>query len=225
VFAATVFLCPTPIPQDRPLSEPLDAGDALRIVVLGTSLTANYDWPEILENRLDTCLPNGVEVHVIAAAGQNASWGLKQVDRIVAVAADVVVIEFAINDADILDGLSLGQAAADYDALIDGLRARGDQPAIVLMTMSPTRGLRGMMRPRLGRHYAQYRDLAQAKDVGLVDLYPRWRTLPRSSRGLERDGLHPDPHIAAQVIVPVLAEYLVGAAGISCIPINPTDNR
>ena len=59
-------------------------------------------------------------------------------------------------------------------------------------------------------------DMARTADLGLVDLYPRWLALPPEARGLERDGLHPAPEVAARVILPVLVPYLTEAWRRDC---------
>lgn len=198
-------------PQDRPLA-PLHASPAegLRLTVLGTSLSHDEPWTAALARRLTTCLGQPVQVAVVARAGAAVDWGLDQVGAVAATAPDLVLVEFAINDADLRDGPGLGAARQMHDQLIAGLRAARPDAVLALMTMSPAQGLRGLVRPRLGAHYRQYRALAETHDIGLIDLYPRWRALPRAARGLARDGLHPDPAVASAVIVPVLARAIGG---------------
>jgi acyl-CoA thioesterase I len=118
-----------------------------------------------------------------------------------------VLMEFAINDADLWDGLSPKDSRATHLAVIRALQAARPGMRIVLMTMSPAQGLRGLMRPRLAQYYAGYAELATDSNLGLVDLYPRWRVLPRAARGLQ-DGLHPTDAAAQALIVPVLLRYL-----------------
>ncbi|WP_165612634.1 SGNH/GDSL hydrolase family protein [Limimaricola pyoseonensis] len=183
------------------------------MALLGTSLSARYDWPARLGARLTACLGRPVMVEVVARPGAHSGWGVAQVGRVAALRPDLVLIEFAINDADLRDGRSLAQAGAAHRAIVAGLRAQRPGAAIALMTMSPAQGPRGWMRPRLGAHLAQYRDLAAALDLGLVDLTPRWRALPRAARGLKADGLHPEPGVAAAVILPVLARAIATATG------------
>lgn len=201
-------------PADRsvtPLTAPT-SGAALRLAVFGTSLTANADWPEALAGALVDCLGRPVDLVRIARAGAGSDWAVKQIGRVAAENPDIVLIEFAINDADLHDGLWLGDSIAHHRALIAGLRAQAPGARLVLMTMNPAQGLRGLLRPRLARYYAAYRDLAEAADTGLIDLYPRWLALPPGARGM-RDGLHPDVATARQVIVPVLLPQVAALAG------------
>lgn len=206
-------------PTDRPAA-PLGAsgpasGAALRLAVFGTSLTANADWPEALAGALAECLGRPVNLARIARAGAGSGWAADQIGRVAEGNPDIVLIEFAINDADLHDGLWLGESIANHRALIAGLRAQAPGARLVLMTMNPAQGLRGLLRPRLTRYYATYRDLAMETDIGLIDLYPRWLALSPGARGL-RDGLHPDAATARGVIVPVALPVLAALAGGGC---------
>lgn len=185
----------------------------LRIVTFGSSLTANYDWPDRLAGALTTCSGQQVHVTKIAMPGADVSWALTQTDRVLAADPDMVLIEFAINDADIFDGLWLGSARQAYDTLLTRLGADLPDARLVLMSMSPAQGPRGWKRPRLARHYAQQGEIADAYGLEFIDIHARWQALPRAQRGLERDGLHPDKEVAAQVILPALTQRLAPGCG------------
>ena len=204
-------------PADIALPGITDRERPLRITLFGTSLTANYDWPERLAARLATCLPSPSLISRVTRPGAGSEWGLTQVAEVAATTPDILLMEFAINDADLRDGQSLASSTVTHRSLVAALQATLPDTRIVLMTMSTAQGPRGWIRPWLGAHYAMYRDLAAERDTGLIDLYPRWLDLPRANRGLGVDGLHPGPDVAASVIVPVLAEYLAAARGQHCI--------
>lgn len=219
VVVAVLSIHPSPgAPQDRPLAAltALAPGQPLRLTVMGTSLTADYNWPERLAAALATCLGREVDLARVARAGFGSAWGRGQAADVLAGNPDILLMEFAINDADMLDGVSLAVGAAAHRALIGEVRAARPDLRIALMTMSPAQGLRGLLRPRLGAHYAQYRLLADSLGLGLVDLYPRWMARPRKTRGLAADGLHPTTDTASDVILPVLLPYLGRAAGADC---------
>jgi acyl-CoA thioesterase I len=193
-----------------------DAPD-LRLTVLGTSLTANYDWPDRVADGLAQCLGPRPQITRIAMPGANSDWGLRQIPAVIAAKPDIVLIEFAINDADLRDGVWLNTSAANHRQMILALQAALPDTRVVLLTMSPAQGLRGLIRFRLGRYYLQYQDVARQTGAGLIDLYPRWLALPEAEKGLARDGLHPDPAITAALIVPVITAYLRKAiAGDAC---------
>jgi len=203
-------------PADRALP-PLDLrpGAPLVLTVFGTSLTAGAGWPGAVAGALEACLARPVTLHRVARPGATSVWALDQVARVAATAPDVVIVEFAINDADLRDGLTPDQGRATHHALIRALQGTRPHARIVLMTMNPAQGLRALTRPRLARHYADYADLAAETGVGLVDLYPRWLARPGGARGLA-DGLHPEDAVATEVILPVLLPYLGRLAGENC---------
>src|SRR5690606_22540723 len=95
------------VPEDRPLPGSLSppARGELRIVVVGTSLTARYNWPDRLETALMGCLDQPVEVETLARAGASIAWGTRQAATVLELKPDLVLIEFAINDADLRDGV------------------------------------------------------------------------------------------------------------------------
>lgn len=203
----------SPAPEDRLIAKALPADRPLSLAVLGTSLSHGESWPDLLARRLSTCLEHPVTIDVIARPGAASDWGLTQVGPLADLSPDIALVEFAINDADILDGLSLRAARRNHAEIVSRLRDQGPDTGIVFMTMSPAHGLRGLIRPQLGAHYRQYRNLAEELDLGLADLYPRWLALPRVERGMAGDGLHPDPDTAAALIVPPLADLLARTTG------------
>ena len=196
-------------PQDRALPAGALAPEGpLSIAVFGTSLSSpRYDWPDALAQTLGACLGRPVTLTRVTRAGAGIAWAEGQVDAVRAQGPDLVLMEFSANDADLRDGLRLAEARARTGRVLDALEGI----PVVLMTMNPAQGLRGVLRPRLGAHHDAYRALAAARDLGLVDLETRWRQRPRAARGLA-DGLHPAPEAARGLIVPALAEYLGGAA-------------
>jgi len=187
----------------------------LRLAVFGTSLTAGSHWPEATAAALERCLDRPVTLIRVARPGAGSAWGLAETARVAAAAPDIVLIEFAINDADLRDGIGLEASAANHRAILAALAQARPEARLVLMTMSPAERLRGLLRPGLARHYAAYRALAAETGAGLVDLYPRWRALPQAARGLA-DGLHPTDAAAQAVILPVLVPYLARLAGGAC---------
>ena len=203
-----------PSPRDRAIAAwGVESGG--HIVAFGTSLTAGNGWPDRVQARLAACLGTDIALSRVAEPGQGSAWALIQVPRVVALAPDIVLIEFAINDADLRDGVSRAQSLAQHRALIAALRADLPDAVLVLMTMSPAYRMRGALRPFLPGHYADVAALAVDEDLGLIDLYPRWRStdLPHPS-----DGLHPDDAATAQVIDPVLVQALAQGRSETCPP-------
>ncbi len=203
---------------DRPLLPLFIAANApVTVIFIGTSLTAGDPWPDLVIERLRDCVAHPLRARQIAEGGVTSAWGLSQTQAVIAAVPDLVVLEFAINDADLRRGLSLSDSRDNHRTLLARLKQGLPKARIILMTTNPATGLRRLLRPRLAAYYAQYRTLAAEMDVGLIDLYPRWLALPRAAQGLT-DGVHPAPDSAALVIVPVVTAYLGGLLGQTCTP-------
>jgi len=215
-----LFRAPDRDIQDRdfvfPLENVLSTTRPVRITVLGTSLSHRETWPDALSALLEVCLGEAVNIEVIAQPGANVVWGREQAERVVDTLPDLVLIEFATNDADILDGVSLRKSRQLHSDLIEAMREGEPEPAVILLTMNPVSGLRGAVRPRLRAHNDQYRALSEIYDTGFIDLAPRWRAL--ANRDWSEDGLHPEKTVAAEIIAPTVAAYIVRSAGQGVLP-------
>lgn len=213
-------------PADRPLPRWDDATvpDPLRITAFGTSLTARAIWPDGLQAALAACLGRDVRVSRVAQPGMGSAWAETRIDAVAATRPDLVLVEFAINDADLLDGRSPADSRAAHLRLLAGLRAEIPGVRILLMTMNPVRGVpRRIQRPRLAAYDAMLREIAAGgTDTGLADFAPRWRAAwaaPGANPAADLpDGLHPDPQTAAALMVPVLAKMIGRAAGSGACP-------
>lgn len=215
------WLLVLPVPgksADRPLPlMALTANTPVTIVFMGTSLTAGDPWPDLVIERLQTCVKRPLHALRIAQGGATSVWGLSRIEQVIAAAPDLVVLEFAINDADLRRGLSLGLSRDNHRAILARLKQGLPEVRIILMTTNPAIGLRRLLRPRLAAYYALYRNLAEEMDTGLIDLYPRWLAQPGLAPALT-DGVHPAHDGAASVIVPTLTAYLARLLGKTCTP-------
>ena len=200
---------------DRPIPPLPERIGSLAITVFGTSLTARYDWPEVFAETLQKCLSRPVTITRVAKPGANSRWALRNVDRVKASAPDLVLVEFSINDADFLDGLSLAESQVNHDRLLTALAAGRPELRIVLLTMSPAIGLRGLLRRKLNAYYSLYAPLADRHGIGVVDLRMRWQQVDNLSKALP-DGLHPTDDVARRIIVPPLLAAIGQAAGAEC---------
>lgn len=206
--------------------EPAFAGaedDIVRILALGASLTANYEWPQLLAQRLTKCFNQEVTVEVVAEAGANSNRALRQFASRRTRAPDVILAEFAINDADLLDGVRLRESAANHAALLARVRAHVPQAKVFLVTTNPAFGLAGWLRISLEKYYDLYRDFADSGVCGIADFYPDWL---KSSREVDHDsvfpdGLHPVERAANELMLPrfqdLIAEALFPDGGARCI--------
>lgn len=185
------------------------AVDKLSIVAFGTSLTARGDWQANLADRLAACRNAPVEVHSVALAGANSNWALEHLDEVVAWAPDIVLVEFSMNDASLLHGVSAEDSRAKTEQIVTRLQTMIPKVQIVLMTMNPASGFRWLTRPFLGDFYRVYRELAEERQLALADLAPRWEANGPQAEAIP-DGVHPTPEAARAVIVPELLQLLGG---------------
>lgn len=217
LVGAAWYRTPPAAPADRLVTPaPAVPGTPMTLAVFGTSLTARSKWPEAVAEGLGRCLDRPVRLVRVAEPGALSSWGVGRVADVVAASPDLVLLEFAINDADLRDGLSLAESEANHRAMIAALQAALPEARVVLLTMNPAQGARGLMRPFLPRYYAAYGPIAAETGSGLIDLNARWLSLPRDRRGLADDGLHPDEAAVQAVVVPAVIDQLGLMSGRDC---------
>lgn len=203
---------PRPVAIGPDIAPPLAPGTGdgtFTIVVLGTSLTERYDWPSRLEKHLTGCLEEPVRVVSVARGGATSRWGAKQLSRVAALSPDLVLIEFAINDADLRRGLSLTNSMRLHRSILRDLSVRVPGAKVVLMSMSPAWGLKRLLRPRLERYYSLYPDLANTNGAGFIDLFQKWMAYPNAVTAFP-DGVHPTEEATGEVIIPALMKYING---------------
>ena len=190
---------------------------APRVVILGTSLTARYSWPEGLRAGLVACLGRTVDLTTNARPGAGSGWGEKAVHEVAAAQPDLTLIEFSINDADLTDGAWLDDVRRRHQAMVETLRAANPDMRIALVTMSPANGPRGWVRLFLGAYEDMYRHLAAEMNLDLIDLAPIWAAALQD-RGAEimPDGLHPTEAAVAEVVLPMMISQVGKIAGASC---------
>ncbi|MCX8507728.1 MAG: SGNH/GDSL hydrolase family protein, partial [Rhodobacteraceae bacterium] len=204
-----------PPPGDRPLApRPLPPGP-VRIALLGTSLTDHALWPDRVTQRLATCgITAFIDRH--ARPGANSRWGRSVAAELAQSAPDIILIEFAINDADLHDGLSLSDSADSHADILRQLRQPSPaDPAIFLLTTNPVSGWARLLRPRLAAYQALYGRLATQYQTGLVDGYGRWLATPGWADQL-LDHLHPAPERESAILTPAITLAIGRLYGRDC---------
>lgn len=185
--------------------------EGLKIVAYGTSLTEHGGWQEPLRARLTECLKRPVTVATVAKSGEGSDWGATVVDRVVAEKPDVVLVEFATNDAALQRFISLKQSVANMTGILRRLQEQAPPPRIFVMAMNPIHGMRGWVRPFLADYEAAHEQLAREFGASFIDHRPAWATLSRQE--LDEaipDGSHPVPEVAIRLIVPTIAAAVGG---------------
>ena len=191
---------------------PLPAGRPVRILILGTSLTAGGSWTTALERQLAACHGGPVAVERLARPGASSAWGEGTLrDRLVAgPAPDLLVIEFSINDSSLWRGMTLGASRARHEAMLTMARAQG--LPVWLATMSPAFGRKAWERPGQVAYRALYADLAAEQGAGLVAMVPAWTAPDAEGRArLMPDNLHPTDAAMRALAVPALQRALAAA--------------
>jgi hypothetical protein len=186
------------------------------IAAMGTSLTARGAWLQELPTALEALVRRPVRARNFARIGATSRWGLAVVDDVARARPDIAIIEFASNDAALHRRVSLAESAANVTAIIRRLRTADGNIRLHLMTMSPAIGLRGLLRPRLGRYYDLYPSLSARERTGLIDNRPDWEALPPANlvRALP-DGSHPTAEFAVSITLANVVRTLARDLGVA----------
>lgn len=184
---------------------------AMRIVTFGTSLTARGGWQQALGAQLARCLRMKVDIVNLGKSGAASNWGVQEAASVAEADPDIVLVEFSVNDAAIHRGVGFGKSRDNIRAIVGTIRERRPDARIFLMAMSPAHGWRNLIRPYLDAYYDSYEPLSQELGVGFIDHRPAWKALTEAElRSAIPDGVHPDPKLAAALIVPNIVRSIAG---------------
>jgi lysophospholipase L1-like esterase len=214
--AAVVFRqAPEPAaPRDRVVPVEGPAPEPLAAVAFGTSLTARARWPATLGPGLARCGFRDISVTVHARPGAGSAEGLALVGSGGAGPYQLAFVEFAMNDADLLDGVSRRRSLDNTRAIVRAIRAGHPGIAVVLVTTNPVAGLQRLKRPRLMGYDDLYLRLAEEEGVSLFDGTARWAGVNRAVA--LPDGLHPDPTVEAALYTGPLSRLVAAIFGRTC---------
>jgi len=185
------------------------ADQALRILVLGDSLSAGYglmlpqSFPSQLEHALNA---EGINAVVINAgvSGDTSAGGLSRLDWALSEEVDAVIIELGANDG--LRALEPEETFKNLDAIIVNVKQRGLAVLLAGMRAPPNLGL------EYGDAFASiYPRLAKKHEVAL---YPFFLEGVATIAELNQDDtIHPNAEgvkVIAQGILPYVKEMLQG---------------
>lgn len=218
VASAHCLRSETPVPRtrDQIAIVKMDMIDrALTVVVFGTSLGKRAEWTKGLRDELADCLGTDVDLTIHARGGANSTDGLSSISDLGRNLPDVALIEYAMNDADIVDGVSLHTSIINHRRMIAALRTDRRDVAVVLIATNPVRGLQNLKRPRLKEYYAALADLAGQEEVSFFDGTARWTKRDLVKTGLP-DGIHPDPAVEANIYVPSVTKLVLATLARKC---------
>lgn len=193
------------------------AADSTARVVLfyGDSLTAGYGidseqaFPALIQARIDSLEWNYEAVNA-GLSGETSAGGLRRINWVLRRSVDVLVLELGSNDG--LRGIAPSSTAANLQGIIDKVKLKYPQVAIVVVGMQ--------MPPNMGPDYtAAFRDvfpaLAKDNDAALVPfLLEGVALVPELNLP---DGNHPTPaghRILADNVWQVLEPLLAARQGL-----------
>ncbi len=191
----------------------LESGKSQRIVVYGTSLTANSAWPADFQKTLRASYQGRARIINSAGGGKDSRWGLANLsNRVLRQRPDTVFIEFAINDALEESHLSIHESMANLTAMITRIRHSLPDCDLVVMIMNPPTGSALEKRPHIAEYRNAYRLVAKKLSCRLINFSPMWKEIishhPKLWKSYAPDGIHPNNQAAREVILPYLLEKL-----------------
>ncbi|MDF7809230.1 GDSL-type esterase/lipase family protein [Pontiellaceae bacterium B12219] len=199
--------------EKSPCIMQLEAGESQTIVAYGTELTAKGAWVEQLQETLNVSYPGLAQVVNCGKANMWSQWGDFNVkNRVMKEEPDLVFIEFSMNDAVSKYKVSVDQAQKNLESIMDKIFKENESCEIVLLIMNPPAGKQALLRPQLEAYNQMVRNLAEARNIRLIDLYPAWKKLLdediRQFVHYVPDGLIPNEEGSRKFIIPALIENL-----------------
>ncbi len=182
----------------------------LKIAAIGTSLTARGGWQAPLQKEMSECLGFPVTVTNQARSGETSRSGLQNIGAVLADRPDIVLMEFAANDAALNRFISVSRSVANMRAIVRAVRAQNSRAVIVIQAMNPFWGFRRWVRPFLDQYIDAHAALAQELGIDFIDHRPLWATHPDAEiRRMIPDGAHPLPAYAASMIATHIKSRLI----------------
>ena len=179
----------------------LHAGKKQTVIVYGTSLTHGGEWAVATKAWFDEHFPGQVTFFNSAGPGQNSDWGVANLtQRVLEHHPDLVVMEFAFNDAHEKFAMPLAKGATNLDQMVTTIRKQQPTCDIVLQVMNaawdaPNDKKSLGNRPQLQAFNDNYRTYAKSHDLPLIDHFPTWQQLKEQDveryHRLVPDGTHP----------------------------------
>jgi hypothetical protein len=176
---------------------PWDGRD-LDVAVFGTSLAHHAAWPDRIAGRPAPCGGGVITMTVHATPGAGSREGLAKIQAASLAGTEVVIVEYAMNDADLLDGIWRSESRANHRRIIAALHDNAPDIAVILMATNPVSGLQRVKRPRLAAYYRDYAALTDEAEVGFFDGPARWAD-PGFGHDALPDGLHLVPAVEADL--------------------------
>lgn len=215
IFTAIIFCMTATMAtaQDKVVKR-LENGKSQRIVVYGTSLSASKEgWAAMLESNLNARYPGKAEVINSAQAAMWSAWGVENLrQRVLEKKPDMVIIEFAMNDAYLPYATSVEAARLNLEYMVHRIREAYPDCSIILQVMNMPVAEHKAQRPDIELYYNLYRKEARKLKVNLIDHYEYW--LPLLKKGEKEfmkyvpDGIHPSITAQEELVLPHILKGL-----------------
>lgn len=196
----------------------LDAGKKQTVVVYGTSLTAGGAWAVAMKEWFDKEFPRLVTFINSGGPGQNSDWGVANLkSKVLDHQPDLVVIEFAFNDAHEKFKMPVKRGSENLDKIVTAIHAQKPSTAVILQIMNaawdaPNDKKSLSSRPQLDAFNDNYRRYAREHSLPLVDHFPNWQKIktsePEKFHAWLPDGTHPTKEASLAVTWPALRDLL-----------------
>ncbi len=185
----------------------------IRIASCGTSLTYQGDgwnpWQVQVARGLVAERVTRSAVFNFGESGVDSSGGLTFLGRALRVRAEICVLEYCMNDAYIVRGISVAAAKANHQSMISQLRAADSGVKICLLILNPpiAGGSIAVSERANYAAYAQgYRDLCvEDGNLTLIDCAPTWVGATVADCP---DGVHPTKAAETARNVPIIIDRL-----------------
>lgn len=192
------------------------------IIIYGTSLSAERalfwrrvsgQWVGLLRDWVEEHWPGRYAILNASRWGATSQWaGAHLQQRVLRHRPACVLLEFAINDADVGRSISLSQAGAHLQRMVEAIQVRSPACRIAVVLTNPCFGRYAALRPDLAEYYAVYRDYAHGAGLDVIDLYSAWEQWLAAHRDSLQDflpdGLHPSPLASSELIFPEVRQQL-----------------
>lgn len=196
----------------------LEAGRKQTVVIYGTSLSHGGQWAEEVRRWFEAQYPGLVAFHNSSGSGKNSDWGLANLAAgVLRHRPHLVFVEFSYNDCVDRFEMPVERGASNLGQMVDKILGQDPKTTVVLQVMNvawdaPNGRQSGSIRSRLESFNDNYRALARAQRLPLLDHYPNWLRLQREDPGRFRqlvpDGSHPTAEGSRMVTWPTVRNWL-----------------
>ena len=191
-------------------------GNAQRVVLYGTSLTANGGWVSQLQSAAEAAYPGLTTWVNSGGSGQASNWGVTNLQtKVIDQNPDTVFIEFSMNDAAETLNITRAQAIANLTTMVNGILAAHPTCEIILQIMNPADWQPGdtfNVRANLALYQQDYRNFATANGLRCIDHMPAFGALYEKGSPAYRahvpDGIHPSAGGWSLYMTPTLLQSL-----------------